>query len=147
MLDPERRHAHTVFLDHDDGFSVGGLRERTRSQAGTGRRHDLGPMMRSPVDRIQPIGLVEPTRDLGDPLRPDDGQGQRMTAAGPAQHRELAEAVDMVRVEMRQQHALDAPRLDADPRQPPRRTRAGIDEIDVLARDHDRAGSRALRIG
>jgi hypothetical protein len=75
-----------------------------------------------------------------------DGRGLRVGSADPALEQELAQPVDVIRVEVGEEDGFDLALGDPQPRQDARRARAGVDDEDAFARDHGRARARALRV-
>ena len=59
---------------------------------------------------------------------------------------EFAQAVDVIRMEVGEQHRRDLPLRQPHARKYARRACASVDDIDTLAGDHSRARPRALRV-
>jgi hypothetical protein len=64
----------------------------------------------------------------------------------PALHQQLTQAIDVIRMEVGEQHRRDLPLRQPHARKHARRACADVNDIDTLAGDHRRARSRALRI-
>ena len=102
--------------------------------------------MTGSIHGIESVGLVQAGGDLADAFGGVDGQRRSRTSAGPAQHAELAEPVDMIRMKVRQEDGFDARRLDTLGGETSSGGRSGIDEVDSLARNDREARCRASGI-
>ena len=78
--------------------------------------------------------------------RPDDGQ-VAPTAAVPRRQHQVAEVADVVPVEVREEQAVEAERVDAGPDEVDGRPLAAVEEQDLVADEHRLARVSALRVG
>ena len=145
MVYRKGRDTHAVCIEHDQ-WRVS-HHERHRHAASATWWHDGGAVVRGAIAIVQGIGCIEASNDALHALGTRHWQRRRVGRARPAQQQQRAKAVDMIRMEMRQEQPLDASGWQPHQRQVARAAFTGIDDIDMSPGDHHGAGAGARWIG
>ena len=103
--------------------------------------------MRGAVDGVLPVGAAEALHHLLDSDGPVHGQRRIVRGARPAQHRHLAETVDVIGVEVREEQRFDSTGREAEALEVARPAGARVHHDERPAGDHRDAGARTHRIG
>ena len=146
MVDPEGGELHAVFLQHDDRVLALGNGEGAGLDAGGRRRHDFRAVVAGAVAGIERIGLGEAGRDALDARGTVQLQRGRQAAAAPALQRHIAQAVDVVGMEVGQQDDEVASE-QAHAAHRAAGGLAGVHNEHALAGDHRRAGAATIVVG
>ena len=107
-----------------------------------GRDHRVAMVIHT-VALVQAVGLQQSGDHLVNADRPEDRHRRLVAALHPALQHQFAQAVDVVGMEMGQEHGIDASGHEAHLADVARRARAGIEDQQPLAGDDQGAGARA----
>ena len=145
MIHGQRLYCQAVLLIHGCQAALGRFGERLRGEPGAIEVCDNIAVMVMTVHEVLCVGLIEAVHDALNARRAEHRQGAFTAAAGPAQRGGLAEAVDMVGVEMREEDPGDSARLVTHTNEVAHAIGAGIHQEKRFSRDNRNAGPRSLR--
>ena len=144
VIDLERRHRKAAAPHHNGRLARD--RKRPRRRSSPAGWHDLFAVMRNSVAVIERISGVETRHDLFDTFGAINRQWGGACTASPMVQHQRADPVDMVRMEMGQQQSIDVSGADPHQVEIAIAVLAHVDHQHLLARNHDIARPRTLRI-
>ena len=104
-------------------------------------------MMSRTVLLVLAVGLVDSRNDLLNSLGSVDGNRRGVVSVDPPLHQKFSEAINMVRVKMREKNSINPALGNLHLIENARRARATIDDVDLIPRDDRGAGTGAIRVG